>query len=179
MQRILVGLASLACLACLIAWPLSFVRVYSFFYFGESQAFAVALRSGRLGLSLESGPAVAEGARRREIPPPGVWFLQSEDIGGLGWNRAGVWTSLRFEAVRETTRPHNGFTNVRRAFALPLWFVVMATAPAPAIVLRRYLIRLRRPRLGFCPSCGYDLRATPGRCPECGAVPETPPRAAA
>jgi len=64
---------------------------------------------------------------------------------------------------------------------VPLWLLVLLFA-IPAIV--RALGDLRRRRriaANLCPTCGYDLRATPDpaggllpRCPECGTISAAP-----
>jgi hypothetical protein len=71
-----------------------------------------------------------------------------------------------------------------RRFTRVFWLAV----PFPAVVLifglipliyamrkfREGYIRWRRRREGLCLSCGYDLRCSPGPCPECGQVPAGP-----
>jgi hypothetical protein len=58
-----------------------------------------------------------------------------------------------------------GFTISYSSVAFPLCLPAVLFALLPTVRLYR---RIRRHPQGHCPTCGYDLRATPGKCPECG-----------
>ena len=56
--------------------------------------------------------------------------------------------------------------------AVPLWFAaigftLLGGIPCYIAIRRRYRVR-RRQLSGLCVTCGYDVRATAERCPECG-----------
>ncbi len=55
-------------------------------------------------------------------------------------------------------------------FLWPCWALVLLTAVLPAMWIRQR----QRLKPGHCTVCGYDLRATPDRCPECGTIPQNP-----
>lgn len=64
-------------------------------------------------------------------------------------------------------------------YIVPHWLAATLLAVLPIYALTRLLRLKRRMRRrianDLCPSCGYDLRASPDRCPECGAVPSGNP----
>jgi hypothetical protein len=93
----------------------------------------------------------------------------------------GHWDLLDAEAANKWSwrgfsmhsKPRDAFAQPGARFVLlrvPLWVIALLAAPLPAAALRRRLQRWRWRRANRCQNCGYDLRATSGRCPECGAA---------
>jgi hypothetical protein len=104
-------------------------------------------------------------------------------LGVLTITQARDWSYIEFYSDSTPPRQYAGGYDSRRlgfsdeslkfdggssyAIVAPAWFWTIMTAILPAIWIIR---RLRRRRPGTCIKCGYDLRATPDRCPECGTT---------
>jgi hypothetical protein len=119
------------------------------------------------------GPPVSEVVRWQWFHPRSALQLQDNDLAlrrsPVARPVAGVYTDLSFN--RDTFARQwreDGFSVEVPHRSLALVFAILsAVVPARALVGR--LRRSRRSRRGCCATCGYDLRGTRDRCPECGA----------
>ena len=91
-------------------------------------------------------------------------------VGGLFDHLYDSGFESRAGFVAETRLIDLGMGGTRYTVLLaPCWSLAAAFSVAPPLWLLTRFRRARRQRARVCPGCGYDLRASPDRCPECGA----------
>jgi hypothetical protein len=107
-------------------------------------------------------------------PLPDIAYRAAGDLqlpagGGFSWSGVRL---PRFGRQVVRNAPRGEFITSRTSYVMPHWALVGMLAVLPAAVALRYLrrwgVRRRLGAVGHCHVCGYDLRASPERCPECG-----------
>ena len=90
---------------------------------------------------------------------------------GLEWGRVAV---MRGTPILSRLEVLSGLFQVptpAQYVRLPWWLLAALTGAIPAARVLSAYRRRGRQRAGRCGRCGYDLRASPDRCPECGIAP--------
>jgi hypothetical protein len=122
--------------------------------------FRLVVTSGRHVTGYRLSPPTDVRVRRASPAEPGL--RSAFALGGLSWfcTDGGKFGRGEMVPVWQATVPH--------------WVLVATTAILPCIRAPGWSRRRRRHRrraAACCVSCGYDLRATPDECPECGTIP--------
>jgi hypothetical protein len=115
---------------------------------------------------------------------PGTSDPADIDWEFTGWGAGDRWTArwgdewrgmrLHFDFTFRPCDGRPGWSDQSREVVVPFYLLALITSTLPAVRLAQFARdKARRPRRhqGLCPACGYDLHASPDRCPECGAVP--------
>src|SRR5262245_20606594 len=141
-----------AAVACVLALGFIILEVVSFrigYFVSMGIGDARSTNAGQFFLMANRGAVT--GGWQRTFTEPARW--QAFTIDPYPFGRFG------FVAV---------FSGGTYIVGVPFWLLACVAACAAIYFWRRVTI----PGATLCAHCGYDLRATPDRCPECGAVRE-------
>jgi hypothetical protein len=169
MARLLLNFLTLLSLLLCAAVAALWVRSY-----GGTDRLELAERASGWGVYLNRGhftvTTYRTGGMSEMVPMP---LKYERETANMEPHRTGIrnatrdWSVAGFRFARRVDE--DGWTD--RLLAMPLWALCLLLAAVPAVRSIRWLRgrrRDRRTRGGLCPTCGYDLRATPRQCPECG-----------
>jgi hypothetical protein len=184
---LLSALSLLLCVAVVVLWVRGFYAVDMFKFRCSRYYCDIEAQSSHFSVwasrYYQLRPAyLAEG--RGAIKKPGIYakLAHADPLPGqitLGYScyrpRADETGPIfsAFDVGRQLTPDEGGRYLWRGWIQVPYWFVALASAVVPAYGAAGWYRRRQRLQAGVCRRCGYDLRATSGRCPECGTVPES------
>ena len=180
----LISMSLLACVAVAVLWARSPWRRDHFIHLRPA---VVRGDPGyaRAGLVSHGGTLLVYGEEATLREPGGSTAMARGGEWGWHWSgpvhhagtrRGSLAKRLGFSLDLDYGYEHRrGIPYPRRFWKaeVPHWFALLALAPLPAAriaALAAAARRRRRRATGRCARCGYDVRATPERCPECGTA---------
>jgi hypothetical protein len=151
------ALSLLLCVAAIILWVRSYIAADSIRWNLPPHGGVSFLSSGgRFTLSMYAGVEGMVGGFQHLSQSPfdfddqtARWYLSYHNWLGFGFGP--------------------GFADAG-PIIVPYWSVALFTCALPPWLFLSGRKSRQRQTLGLCPSCGYDLRASKERCPECGTV---------
>ncbi len=176
MKRLGRGIAALSlvlCLATVALWIRSYYVSDNIWH--SSHALHIHFTSSKGHLELSFPNVVAA----QQMPPP-VFLARNQIeprdiVYQTSWPCDVNWHFASFFFQRFQITVDSDYLGPRSVIrccdiAVPAWFVTGAFLLFPGLGMARRL-RTAAKKPGCCANCGYDLRATPERCPECGVIP--------
>jgi len=151
-----------------VDWPISYPRCHGAGYvWDSSKAVDIQSVSGLIVWGYTTG---YPGPRTTFQPAGFVWLWVAMPPGA-----GGAWVDTRWGfAYERADMPDANQPGVNQALHhlyITHWLAAALSGVAVLATSRPYLsawIRRRHQRRGCCTHCGYDLRGTKDRCPECG-----------